>query len=135
LAFDSATDTLYVASTDDNAIYSIAGASHRMFSTGKGKLVYRDDAHLRGPLGLVLAPNGNLIAANGDAVNGDPNQPSELVEFTKTGHFVGQDSVDSSAQGGAFGIAVETIGNDVRFAAVDDVNNTLKVWTFDNHKS
>jgi hypothetical protein len=135
LAYDSVTDTLYVASTDDNAIYSIAGASHRMFSAGKGKLVYRDDAHLRGPLGLVLAPNGNLIAANGDAVNGDPNQPSELVEFTKTGHFVGQVSVDSSAQGGAFGIAVETIGNDVRFAAVDDVNNTLKVWKFDDHKS
>jgi hypothetical protein len=88
----------------------------------------------RGPFGLVLAPNGNLIAANGDAVNGDPNQPSELGEFTKTGHFVRQVSVDASGQGGASGIADATIGDDVRFAAVDDVNNTSKVWKFDNHK-
>ncbi len=35
--------------------------------------------HLHGPFGLVLAPNGDLITANGDAVNGDPTQPSELV--------------------------------------------------------
>jgi hypothetical protein len=38
---------------------------------------------LRGPLALALAPNGDLITANGDAVNGDPTQPSEIVEFTK----------------------------------------------------
>jgi hypothetical protein len=47
-----------------------------------------------------------LIAANGDAINGNPNESSELVEFTPTGHFVGQVSIDPS-QGGAFGIAAE----------------------------
>ena len=54
---------------------------------------------------LVFAPNGNLIAANGDAVNGDPTHPSGLVEFTKGGKFVGESNVDAG-QGGAFGIAV-----------------------------
>ena len=40
------------------------------------------DDHLRGPLALVFAPDGNLITSNGDAVNPDPTQPSEIVEFT-----------------------------------------------------
>ena len=70
----------------------------------KGDLVFQDP-HLRGPLALVFAPNGDLITANGDAVNGDPTHPSELVEFTKGGKFVGESNVDAG-QGGAFGIAV-----------------------------
>jgi hypothetical protein len=49
-------------------------------------------------------PNGDLITANGDAVNGDPTQPSEIVEFTKNGEFVGQFNVDAG-QEGAFGMA------------------------------
>jgi hypothetical protein len=36
----------------------------------------------------VFAPDGNLITSNGDAVNPDPTQPSEIVEFTKSGKFV-----------------------------------------------
>jgi hypothetical protein len=80
----------------------------RTSDAGMGNLVYQDSAHLRGPLGLVLLPNGDLIAANGDAVNGDPNQPSELVEFTPQGKFVGQFSIDPS-QGAAFGIAVSDV--------------------------
>src|SRR5262249_22086741 len=96
---------------------------------GMGTVVYQDDAHLRGPLGLVLTPNGDLITTNGDAVNGDPNFPSEMVEFTPQGKFVDQVSVDTGGQGGAFGIALEKAGNQVRLAAVDDVANTLEVWT------
>jgi hypothetical protein len=76
-------------------------------------------------------PNGNLVTSNGDAVNSDPNQPSELVEFTPAGQFVGEFSVDSAASGSAFGIAVQAIGDDVRLAAVDDNLNTLDVWTTD----
>ena len=55
----------------------------------------------------MLAPNGDLITSNGDAVNPDPNQTSELVEFTPKGHFVGELSLDPSP-GGAFGLAVTT---------------------------
>jgi DNA-binding beta-propeller fold protein YncE len=128
LAFDARTETLYVASTGDNAIYAVHDADS-IRDRGKGHLVYADMAHLRGPLGLVLAPNGNLIAANGDAVNGDPNHPSELIEFTRSGHFVAAFSVDDAGQGGAFGIASKGSDDAFQFAAVDDVNNTLKVWT------
>jgi hypothetical protein len=132
LAFDAATGVLYVASTDDNAIYAIRNAAFRQSDAGQGHLVYQDPAHLRGPLGLVLLPDGNLITSNGDAVNGDPKQPSELIEFTPRGQFVGQIPVDSSAQGGAFGIAIQAYGDDVTFAAVDDVSNTLKVWNLED---
>jgi hypothetical protein len=127
LAFDPLRDLLYVASTGDNAIYSIPDALFRLTSAGKGNLVFADQAVLRGPLGLVLLPDGNLIAANGDAVNADPAHPSELVEFTPTGKFVGESSIDPNG-GAAFGIAAEVQGDDLIFAAVNDDTNTLEVF-------
>jgi uncharacterized protein (TIGR03118 family) len=129
LAYDAERDILYVASTDDNAIYAIKDAGKTEHDRGKGKLIYRDDAHLHGPLGLVLAPNGDLIASNGDAVNADPAHPSTLVEFTPQGKFVGETSIDS-ASGAAFGIALQSVDGGLRFAAVNDDTNTLEVWTF-----
>jgi len=90
-------------------------------------LVYQDNVHLHGPLGLLLTPGGNLITANGDAVNSDPSQPSELVEFTRAGQFVAQFSVDPG-QGAAFGIALHVSGDKIRFAAVDDATNVLEIW-------
>jgi hypothetical protein len=93
LAYDARTDILYVASTRDNAIYAISNAGATRTDEGTGNLVYQDNVHLHGPLGLVLAPNGDLITANGDGVNADDSQPSELVEFTPQGQFVGQFSV------------------------------------------
>ena len=94
LAYNPKNDTLYVASTGDNKIFAISNAARRRSGAGTGRVVYQDNAHLRGPLGLVLAPNGDLITTNGDAVNPDPNQTSELVEFTPRGKFVGEFPVD-----------------------------------------
>jgi hypothetical protein len=130
LAFDPRRDILYVASTDDNAIYAIPDAGITFRDHGKGTLIYQDDAHLHGPLALALAPNGDLITANGDAVNEDDTQPSELVEFTPSGHFVGEFSV-SPDPGGAFGVALSSVNGELRIAAVDDNTNTLDVWTFE----
>jgi uncharacterized LabA/DUF88 family protein len=67
-----------------------------------------------------------LLTANGDAVNGDPTHPSEIVEFTRDGRFVAEFDVDA-AQGGAFGLAVAQIGPGVRSAFVDDVTNYMTV--------
>jgi hypothetical protein len=80
-------------------------------------------------LGLALAPNGDLIATNGDAINGDPNHPSEMIEFTRSGKFVAALPVDTGGQGGAFGLALSGPTEFLRFAAVDDITNTLKLWT------
>lgn len=127
LAFDEASDTLYVASTADNAIYAIAHASRATSAVTKGRLVF-SDPHLRGPLALRFAPNGDLLTANGDAVNADPLHPSEIVEFTKSGRFVREYNVDAS-QGGAFGL--DTVARGERgfnYAAIDDVANSLSVY-------
>jgi DNA-binding beta-propeller fold protein YncE len=132
LAFDKTTDTLYVASTADNAIYSIGHASTGTTAVNKGALVF-SDTHLRGPLALRFAPNGDLLTANGDAINADSTQPSEIVEFTKSGHFVRQYNVDAS-QGGAFGFDTEGDSDGgFNYAAIDDVTNNLSVYRLPAH--
>lgn len=96
--------------------------------TIRWEFIYDDSAHLHGPLGMVMAANGNLIVANGDAVNPDPAYFSELVEFTPHGRFVSEFQVGTAA-GSAFGIATQTEDGYVRFAAVDDNTNTVSIWT------
>jgi uncharacterized protein (TIGR03118 family) len=135
LAFDPRTDTLYVASTGDNAIFAIHDADDTQHDHGMGRLIYSDPAHLHGPLGLVLAPNGDLIFANGDAVNPDPNKTNELVEITPNGKFVSEFQLDSGSGGGAFGLAVSSANGALRFAAVDDNTNTVQIWTFQEANS
>ncbi|WP_266180402.1 hypothetical protein [Dyella humicola] len=127
LAYDGASDTLFVASTADNAIFAIPNAGERNTAVNKGHVVFVDP-HLRGPLALTFAPNGHLLTANGDAVNADPLHPSEIVEFTRTGHYVGEVNVDAS-QGGAFGVATVLAPKNAAFnyAAIDDVPNDLVV--------
>jgi hypothetical protein len=124
LAFNSKTDTLYVASTADNAFFAVSDAAKSHGQTGTGRVVYQDPAHLRGPLGLAFAPNGDLLTTNGDAINANPNQASELIEFTPKGKFVGELSLDST-QGAAFGLALKTSKNVLELATVNDATNTL----------
>ncbi|HEY7890459.1 MAG TPA: hypothetical protein VIC29_19725 [Steroidobacteraceae bacterium] len=127
LAFDGRSGTLYVASTGDNSIYAISNAGRATTAVHRGKLVFAS-SHLRGPLALKFAPNGDLLTANGDAVNGDTAHPSEIVEFTPYGRFVREYNVDAS-QGGAFGLDA-VLDSDGRFnyAAVDDVTNSLSIY-------
>jgi hypothetical protein len=125
LAYDGDADVLYVASTADNAIFAVPFASRAQSPVTKGKQVFADP-HLRGPLALAFAPNGDLVTANGDAVNGDPTHPSEIIEFTRSGAFVREFDIDAS-QGGSFGLATVLGENPpFNFAAVDDVPNI--VW-------
>jgi hypothetical protein len=128
LVFDSLTDVLYVASTEDNAVYAVESAAVTKKNVNKGVLVYSDVDHLHGPLGLINAPNGHLLVTNSDVINTDSNQPSEIVEFTKTGEFVKELSVDP-AEGGSFGLAVQSSATAVTFAAVDDNAGALIIWT------
>jgi hypothetical protein len=100
---------------------------HRQI-TVKGTIAFQDE-HLRGPLALMLAPTGDLITSKGDAVNADPNQLSEIVEFTEGGKFVSQFNVDAG-QGGAFGIGVAPVVlglGTFSLAVVDDNANDIIV--------
>jgi hypothetical protein len=128
LVYDPRHDVLYVASTGDNAVFAVRDAADRQTSDGLGTIIYQDNVHLHGALGLAQAPNGHLLVTNNDGINPDANQPSEIVEFTKDGRFVKQISVDP-AQGGAFGLAVRTTEDKAILAAVDDNTATLIIWT------
>jgi hypothetical protein len=129
LAYDAAHDTLYVASSTDNAIYQIPTASAPHSAPVGPTLFVQDLVHLHGPLDMAFLPNGHLLVANSDGSNADPNQPSELVEYSATGQFISQMSVDAN-NGGAFGLAVNNMGwGTVRLGAVDDNANRLNIWT------
>jgi len=112
----------------DNAVYAVHNAEKATGSNGTGSIVYTDATHLHGALGMAMAPNGHLLVTNNDVINSDPNQPSEIVEFTLAGQFVTQLSVDP-AQGGSFGLAVNVKDNIATFAAVDDNTASLLIWT------
>jgi hypothetical protein len=122
-------DVLYVASSVDNAVYRLARVGAATSSAGSGDQFIQDMVHLHGPLDITTAPNGHLLIANSDGSNADPNQPSELTEYTFDGQFVAQYSVDPN-NGGAFGLSAFTVSyNTVRVAAVDDNTNSLFLWT------
>ncbi len=129
LVYDKRTDRLFVASTLDNLVFAVPQASTRTSSAGPGYIVYDDATHLHGALAMAEAPNGHLLVTNNDVINSDPNQPSEIVEFTKDGDFVKEIPVDPN-QGGSFGLAVQ-VNDDgtATLAAVDDNTATLTVWT------
>jgi hypothetical protein len=128
LVYDSATGTLYVASTVDNAVFAVPNAGSATGSQGTGTIIYQDPMHLHGALAMAMAPNGHLLVTNNDAINSDPSQPSEIVEFTKGGQFVKETPVDPN-QGGSFGLQVRNLGNGTStLAAVDDNTDVLFIW-------
>ncbi len=109
-------ETLYVADTLGNRIAAIHGALSRQTSAGMGMTVSKAGA-LNGPLGLAMAPNGDIVAANA----GDGN----LVETTPRGMQVAVKTVESAGAGSLFGLAIRPNRGGVYF--VDDATNALNL--------
>ena len=110
--------TLYVASTEDNKILAISEAMTRTTPAAKGGTVLTEGGHLKEPLGMVLAPNGNIITSNG----GDGN----MVETTPAGQQVAVQTADKKTGAGSlFGLAIAPEGKGIYF--VDDGENTLNL--------
>jgi len=114
--------TLYVADSLGNRITAVPGALTRATSAGTGSTLTQD-GQLANPLGLVLAPDGDLLTAN--AVNG------KIVEITPAGHQVGEYYADDSVgqepagNGDLFDLAISRNGSGVLF--VNDGTNTLEL--------
>jgi len=110
--------TLYVADTLDNQITAIPDALNRADDPAGGFTVTAG-GHLNGELGLVIAPNGDILTVNGG--NGN------LVEVTPSGTQIAVARLDSSGSppgaGALFGLAVVPNKDAVYF--VDDATNTL----------
>jgi hypothetical protein len=110
--------TLYVASTEDNKILAISEAMTRMTPAAKGGTVLTQGGHLKEPLGMALAPNGNIITSNG----GDGN----MVETTPAGQQVAVQTADKQTGAGSlFGLVIAPEDKGIYF--VDDGENTLNL--------
>ena len=108
--------TLYVADTQNSRIAAIPDAPFRFFpATGGGDTVFQG-APLNGPLGMTLAPNGDILTANG--LDGN------VVETTPGGAQNGVVAADPSG-GDLFGLTLTPDGSGVYF--VDDGTNTLNL--------
>jgi hypothetical protein len=116
----SAGGTLYVADTRGNRVTAISRALTRRSSAGIGRVVTAG-GFLSAPLGLALAPNGNVLTVNGN--NG------RIVETTPSGVQVAVKLLDSSGRppgnGALFGLAVAPGASGVYY--VDDAVNTLRL--------
>jgi hypothetical protein len=112
--------TLYVADSVGNRIAGIPDAASRQHSDGAGFTVSKGAA-LTDPLGLVIAPNGDILSANGN--NGN------LVETTPSGHQVAVVTVDKNAGGGGnlFGLAVKPGHDAVYFVDDFGMDNNLQL--------
>jgi hypothetical protein len=114
--------TLYVADSASNRIAAISNALSAT-SPAVGTTVSTGGA-INDPLGLAMAPNGDILTTNG----GDGN----LVETTPTGSQVAIKMLDTipappgpNGNGTLFGLAVAPQGDGVYF--VDDGTNTLNL--------
>ncbi len=110
--------TLYVADTKGNRIAAVPDAFFRERAAQNGGRTVFAGAPLNGPLGMTLAPNGDILTANG----GDGN----IVETSPDGRQV--TSVGADQMGGAgvlFGLTVSPRVDGIYF--VDDGDNTLRL--------
>jgi hypothetical protein len=110
--------TLYVADTLDSRITAIPDALDRADDPAAGDTLSAGGL-LNGELGLVIAPNGDILTVNGG--NGN------LVEITPSGAQIAVQRLDSSGSprgaGALFGLAIAPNHEAVYF--VDDATNQL----------
>jgi hypothetical protein len=128
---------VYVADTEGNRIAAIPDASDREVPIGGGGITVTSGGALNGPLGMTLAPNGDILTTNG--------ADGLVVETTPGGQQVAQVDTGFGA-GSLFGLTVPGrvdrgdggFGGDSPFDRidrqamskvylVDDGNNTLGV--------
>jgi hypothetical protein len=112
--------TLYVANGVDSAINAIPNATWRSNSAGTGTTITKG-GWLNTPLGLITAPNGDVLTVNG--ANG------LLVETTPSGTQVAKKLLDSSGSppgaGALFGLVLAPRNAGVYY--VDDAVNTMRL--------
>jgi sugar lactone lactonase YvrE len=112
LALDADADQLFVNDTLRNRIARVVNPLFRSTSAGIGLTLTHDGA-LNDPLGLTRAPNGDIIAANGN--------DGKLVEVTPSGVQVDVKLVQPSGAGDLFGL----VATSTKVYFVNDGTNTL----------
>jgi hypothetical protein len=112
--------TLYVADSVGNAISAIPNAVRRGSDDGTGNVI-TTGGRLNTPLGLAIAPNGDVLTVNG--------ADGQLVETTRAGNQIDHRLLNSTGKpkgnGALFGLAVTPGGTGLYF--VDDDINALRL--------
>jgi hypothetical protein len=108
--------TLYVADTLQNRLAAIPNARTRTTPVGGGGETVATGGYLNSPLGLTVAPNGDILTTNGADGN--------LVETTPVGAEF-QPFNTGFGEGALFGLALAPHRGGIYL--VDDGNNTLQL--------
>jgi sugar lactone lactonase YvrE len=110
--------TLYVADTLENRIIAIPNAMTRSTPLFDKGITLTSGGHLNQPLGLTLAPNGDILTTNA----GDGN----ILETTPSGQQIATVGGDAKAGAGSlFGLAIAPGGRTLAY--VDDASNTVRL--------
>jgi hypothetical protein len=109
--------TLFVADTAANRIAAIPSALTRQNPFGGGGITVSEGGHLNNPLGMTIAPNGDIITAN--AADG------KIVETTPLGSQVATFETTAGA-GGLFGLTLAPLAKGGVYF-VNDAVNTLEL--------
>jgi hypothetical protein len=113
----SSNGTLYVAETVTNRVSKIPDAMTRAAAVPDGGSTLSAGGWLNGPLGVTLAPNGDVIAMNGNDGN--------AVEISPQGHQVAKVTLVTNGAGDLFGATVASGGRELVF--VNDGTNALDI--------
>ena len=108
--------TLYVADTQTNTISAIPQATTRTTAAAATAGLLSAGGALDAPLGMTLAPNGDLIVVNGN--NGN------AIEITPAGHQLTTKTLVKNGAGDLFGIITTPEG----IVAVNDGTNALELF-------
>jgi hypothetical protein len=109
---------LYLANTLRSQIRAIPNAMTRRSAAGNGGRAVATGGHLKQPLGLTIAPNGDIITTNA--------QDGNMVETTPAGKQVAVVTADTKTGAGSlFGLLIAPDGHSIYY--VDDGDNTLKL--------
>jgi hypothetical protein len=105
--------TLYVADSNGNRIAAVPDALTRRTALGGGGVTLTSGKAVSDPLGLAIAPNGDVITVNGADGN--------LVETTPGGRQVAVKTAVPNGAGDLFGLALAPSGTGLYF--VDDAGS------------
>jgi DNA-binding beta-propeller fold protein YncE len=102
--------TLYVADSSNNRVAAVPDALRRMTALHRGAMTVAKGGKLNDPLGLTIAPGGDVLTMNG----GDGN----AVEITPSGKTAATKTLVADGAGDLFGLAITPSHTGVYF--VDD---------------
>jgi sugar lactone lactonase YvrE len=108
--------TLYVADTLTNTVSAIPGALTRTTAVAATASLLSAGGALNAPLGMTLAPNGDLVVVNGG--NGN------AVEITPAGRQLATKTLVKNGAGDLFGVITTQAGNGM--LVVNDGTNALE---------